>query len=170
MEGTTMNTSMISEADETDDDKSVDVLTRVIKHPRVAKALNDSPLLKSMRREGLRTLQGTIEDAVQPIRKLRAVKSVADLQAVTGKHLDIKSALRDKKVDPASIETKDLNAAVADVVPNMVKQAAKPFVERLTTLRKSMAAMAQEHGVGDTEVYKTVMKLFEDGIDELTDD
>lgn len=144
-------------------------ITKLYQHPKIKSALANSSMMKGMKRDGLEALKDMIAETIEPINKLQEVKDVASLERATGKKLDIKSAMRDKKVDPSTIKKEELDIAVADAVPSLVKQAAKPFVERLSGLKRDMQAQAEKYGVVNTREFKIIMKLFDDGLGELKD-
>jgi len=150
--------------------KAVSVAQKLFKHQKVRKAIANSSVMKSMRSDGFAALKQTIEDSLEPVEKLRRVKSVSDIEHVTGKKLDIAGALRDKKVDPSTVQKQELDAVIADMVPGLVKQAAKPFVERLTQMKSNLSSAADKFDVSNTKTYEKLMNMFDEGLKELTSD
>lgn len=150
--------------------KAVSVVQKLFKHQKIKNAITNSSVMKSMRSDGFAALKQTIEDSLEPVEKLRHVKSVSDIEHVTGKKLDIAGALRDKKVDPSTVEKYELDAVIADMVPGLVKQAAKPFVERLTKMKSNLSSAADRFNVSNTKTYEKLMNMFDEGLKELTSD
>ncbi len=95
--------------------------------------------MKSMQSDAMNAVAETVEDAVKPLLDLKNVKSVQDVERITGRRIDIEKALRDKKVDPSTVKSEELNMVIQDALPGIVKQAAQPFMKRLESLKSFTA-------------------------------
>lgn len=145
----------------------VSAAAKLLGHSKIKQAVDNSKIIQAMRKDGLESIEGTIASAVEPIKKLKGVRSVNDLERITGRQVDIEGALKSKKVDPSTIQPAELDAAVRDALPGLVEQAAAPFVKRLESLKKSLSGMASAYGVSGDPVFQQVMKKFEEGLREL---
>lgn len=142
-------------------------VVKVFTHPKIEEKLTNSKVLSSMRQDAVEAVEGTIRDALVPIKKLKAVQTVDELERLTGKPVNLDEALKAKDVDPSTVSDRELDAAMKDVLPALVEQAAQPFVKRFESLRDSMKKMASKYDVAGTETFKTMISKFDEALKAL---
>lgn len=148
--------SIIREVDEGKDDADMNarVLSKFIKHDKIASAIKSSSGVKDMHVTGIDTLKSIIDDTVKTIKKWDNIDDVADFERIIGK--DALDDLRSK------YDRKNVNATIDDVLPNVINDATSAFRKKLTGLRSDFEKMAKMMNVTSDASYKDVMKLFDD--------
>lgn len=166
---------LITEA-EGDDRGEADELGRVMKKvfssPKIQKLLANSKEIRGMKLDGYNALKETVAELVEPIKKLKEVDSIQELERLTGGKLDLQSAMKDKEADPdeLAIDEQELQSVVRDVLPGLIEQAAQPFIKRLESLKSGVSALAAQYDTSDDPIYKQVMKLFDAAEKTLMDE
>ena len=147
--------------------KEAQIISKVMNHPHVEMEINNSQIIKSMRKDGLDALKGTLEKATEPIKKLKKVNSIQDIESLTGRPIDIpEDALRDAE---GNIDEQNLAAAMQDIMPKVIAQAAVPFQKRIKRLHGDFKKMGQQFGASNEATFKSAMKLFEKAVTDLED-
>lgn len=145
------------------------VAMKVFTSPRVRKLVADSKPIKSLRHDAMAALMDTIKEASEPIVKLKGAKTLADVERVVGRKLDTRKAMDVKDVDKdaLAVADSDVAAAVEDVLPGLIEQAAQPFVRRLERLRGDITKLAGIYDVSDDPAFKAVERAFEGAFSAL---
>lgn len=165
-----LDESVLREQDEDPEAaKAAALVAKVLRTPKVAAVVSDSKPIKALRADALKALKAMLADATQPVQKLGAVGSLAELERLTGKKFDVKSAMRKhaSQNDVKSIEARDVDTVVEDVLPGLLTHAARPFAARLKSLGQSLAKLAREHDVSSDPTMVEVTELFEKALAEL---
>lgn len=161
--------NILREDDGDEHTSSMNLAAKVFVAPKIQTLLRQSKTLIELRNDAIKALSAMLRDAIVPIRKLKKVETLQQLEGITGRKFNLKDAAKQHADNNniTSIDKHAIDAVIDDVLPTLVEQAAQPFVARLQHLKSDLVTLAKLYGVSDDDQMKQLNELFEQAFAEL---